>query len=66
MIVKLGLGDFTCPECGSREWGTSNCMGPVESMVGHCHGGFCHFTWPRTEDERVGLLDQITDELEGT
>jgi hypothetical protein len=43
---------FTCPECGSHEWGTSNCTRPVSEWEGHCHG--CGFTWHRqTEDSKV-------------
>lgn len=45
--------EFTCPKCGSHEWGTD--LGPPE--IGHCHGFGCHYTWPRTEDARVGILN---------
>ena len=55
--------EFTCPECGSHEFGTSNCRAPFEEMKGHCNGvreadapGYaprrCTFTWARKDDEK--------------
>jgi hypothetical protein len=48
---------FTCPECGSHMFGTSNCNAPDRAaMVGHCHGTekvlgrSCRFTWKRSDD----------------
>ena len=56
---------FVCPECGSREFGTS-CIGVSESKdqdqffhdraIGSYHGTIdgkpCGFTWPRSEDKK--------------
>ena len=47
---------FTCPECGSHHFGTSNCTSPSDKWVGHCHGYIggqpCRFSWPRTDDSK--------------
>lgn len=53
---------FTCPCCGSHEFGSSNCTGPGP-MVRHCHGyaeadgGFrsCDYSFPQSEDADHGL-----------
>jgi hypothetical protein len=53
--------EFTCPECVSHSFGTSNCSGEHAQMVGHCHGirkpdgpGYaprsCNFSWSRADD----------------
>jgi hypothetical protein len=45
--------EFTCPECGSHSYGSSGCIGPIEAMIGHCHGdNGCKFSWPRSDDDK--------------
>ena len=47
---RPGAGEvFTCPKCGSHEFGTSNCTSPYSEWVGHC--GNCRFSWPREKDD---------------
>lgn len=55
--------EFTCPECGSHYYGSTNCTGPGP-MVRHCHGVVmlpdgtrwsCKFNWPEKDDHRYGL-----------
>ncbi len=54
------MNEFTCPECGSHNFGTSGCTGPEDQMVRHCHGyiregdGYqsCRFEWPIAEDAK--------------
>lgn len=43
--------EFTCPKCGSHEFGTSNCTSPVSAWVDHCHRPGCRFSWPRESDD---------------
>ena len=42
---------FTCPKCGSHEFGTSNCTSPFSAWVGHCGKHDCRFSWPRELDD---------------
>lgn len=56
---------FTCPECGSHEFGTSGCTGPLEEMLGHCHGNGCRFEWPRDEDDRYMTGEPVLSDSEG-
>lgn len=50
------LGEFTCPDCGSHEWGTS-LLGVAR---GECHGatrtGPCPFTWFRSDDSKYIIV----------
>lgn len=41
---------FKCPDCGSREWGTSNASKTFREWRGHCQE--CTFSWPRTDDAK--------------
>lgn len=62
---------FTCPQCGSHEFGSSD-PGKPDEMRGHCHGTWtdaqgadrnCSFSWPRTEDSKyfkgLGTYSQL-------
>ncbi|HEX6602550.1 MAG TPA: hypothetical protein VF030_07885 [Solirubrobacterales bacterium] len=45
------MSQFTCPRCGSHEFGSSNCVtGPVMRKCGGCN-----FRWPESDDHRYGL-----------
>ena len=54
---------FTCPKCGSHEWGSSNCTGPFEEMWGHCHGSGCNFSWNRKKQD-PDILHEPLDLIE--
>lgn len=53
---------FTCPECGSNKFGSSNCTAEdIADMIGLCHGTVqtvygstrsCNFTWSRADDAK--------------
>ena len=51
---------FTCPWCGSHEWGTSQTFGDERDFDllarGHCHAqmgnGNCHFHWDRSNERQ--------------
>lgn len=46
--------EFTCPECGSHRFGSSNCNAlTIEEMDGHCHG----YIFDRPTD---GVLEHTT------
>lgn len=53
--------EFTCPKCGSHEFGTSLDMSALDDdsrHTGHCHGAVgqmpsvrvCGFSWKRSDD----------------
>lgn len=46
---------FTCPKCGSNEFGTSNCTSHYSEWVGHCDK--CRFSWPREKDDAKYFAD---------
>jgi hypothetical protein len=52
------MSEFKCPECGSKMFGTTDCVKWVNPR-GHCHGfksdgSRCGFTWCRkTQDDDV-------------
>lgn len=58
---------FTCPRCGSHEWGALNPLAPVGRMERKCYGykrereglaaglKACSFTWPEADDEKYGI-----------
>lgn len=56
-ILPAGAkGEFTCPDCGSHEWGTS-----LEGVArGECHGTLegqaCRFTWFRSNDSKFFIV----------
>lgn len=54
---------FTCPSCGSSEFGTTLDMSALDDesrQTGHCHGmvgthprvSVCGFSWKRSDDEK--------------
>lgn len=60
------MEEFECPECGDYRWGTSNCTSPEDEWIGHCHGDFCNFTWPRKDDHlyfRVSVKSQKIESI---
>lgn len=63
---KARYHGFTCPECGSHYFGTSNWHGV---LTGHCHGdqhtgSGCGFTWDRTDkaEEARCMYEQTLEE----
>ena len=62
--------EFTCPQCGSHMFGSSNCTGPGP-VTRHCHGYkevalgsiSCSFSWPESEDAKYGL--KPPEQMEG-
>lgn len=50
------MSQFTCPRCGSHEFGSSNCTGPGP-MVRHCHGNGCDYSFPEADDAAHGLVN---------
>lgn len=57
-MALIEYREFTCPECGSHMFGTSDpggagCFGLSLGAFGYCHGeSGCRFTWRRSEDDR--------------
>lgn len=54
-----GSGQFTCPRCGSHQWGTSRCTEHKSLWIGHCHGLGCKFNWKR-DTEDILHFEQMT------
>ena len=57
------MKQFTCPECGSHYFGTSNCTGPQDTWIRHCHGYYddarrCDFSFAVADDHKYFADEQ--------
>lgn len=66
--VEYNKYEFCCPCCNGRKFGTSDMIN--NDSEGHCHSGFCTYSWKRTDDAKVftrvkrDYLEDRVEELE--